>query len=207
MISKKLTTKQKALARELKNEFEKLYAKDLARSVQRKKRKSNRKTKSYSKKKTFKPNKIRKSEKIIFSFISNKELKRKSLSIRLKKADQIDVGEIENRDAGILYLVLLPYLQALLKRIKKPREYFQIRLHYHDGYETGIYSTRYSDYLPTPESQENEMLDMLENIVETVEKYLNDFPFFLLTKLELVTYEGIHAKSKSNKKKRKKTTK
>lgn len=203
-----LTKKQTQLAKELRNELRKQTAKEFRRSQKTKRRKNARVTKKNQKNKNKKTLLVKRRRKIIHSFAQNKKYVRQSLIINLKKRDQLDLSDFDNQDSGLIYLVLLPYLTALLKRLRKPRETFQIRLHYFDGVSNEIISTRYADYLPTPEAQEDELHELIVKLVSSVVKYLDVLRAeYVLKKLELVVFKDKNDSAISNSKKKRKSKK
>lgn len=138
----------------------------------------------------------------IYSFKDAKKDKpkytRKSYEIEFDKSDIIDVQEVD--DVDLMYEIILPYLKLLLKKIRKPREWFSLHLWYKTNDLTNMISTEYTRMKPIPEAQEKALKELLEMLINEKEVYKNLIDTFFITGLTLRTYKDVSTRTNKKRK-------
>ena len=142
-------------------------------------------------KKTSKKSTIKRRAHKVWSITFNKFLRVIEFNIKLRKKDELDLFDLENQDAGIVYLVLLPYFLKLVKKVRKKSQYFRLAINYFDGEVMDTVSSPLADYDKIPEAIERDLLNLIERLINDAQKYRKNHAIFKLMSVELWRYDEI----------------
>ena len=91
----------------------------------------------------------------------------------LPKKDQLDLADIRDRDAGIIYLVLKKHFSKLIKKVK-PKEVFNILVEYDEGTGfTDFVSSGLTSFEDLENVLDSQLLELSELLEAEAEKYLD----------------------------------